>query len=109
LSVKEEETRRREEEQRLAKEAEEKKKLEEAAAAESARKAAHLSKVCMKLTKKKGGEIALSFASPEKEKYHYFIYDVITWEKFLKRFSTYYSYPQKLKLCLIICLKVFRV
>ena len=46
----------------------------------------------MKLMKqKKGGKIALSFASPEKEKYYYFIYDVITWEKFHKRSSTYYS------------------
>ena len=46
----------------------------------------------MKLMKqKKGGKIALSFASPEKEKYYYFIYDVITWEKILKRSSTYYS------------------
>jgi len=28
---------------------------------------------------------ALSFASPEKEKYFLFIYEVITWEKILKR------------------------
>jgi hypothetical protein len=43
------------------------------------------------MKKKKGGKIALSFASPEKEKYYYFIYDVITWEKILKRSSIYYS------------------
>jgi hypothetical protein len=30
--------------------------------------------------------------APEKEKYYYFIYDVITWEKIYKRSSTYY-YP----------------
>ena len=30
---------------------------------------------------KRGGKIALSFASPEKEKYFLFIYEVITWEK----------------------------
>ena len=44
------------------------------------------------MKQKKGGKIALSFASPEKEKYYYFIYDVITWEKNLKRSSTYYSH-----------------
>jgi len=27
----------------------------------------------------------MSFASPEKEKYFLFIYEVITWEKILKR------------------------
>jgi hypothetical protein len=32
-------------------------------------------------------KIALSFASPEKEKYFLFIYDVITWEKISKRSS----------------------
>ena len=33
----------------------------------------------------------MSFASPEKEKYFLFIYEVITWEKILKRASNYYS------------------
>jgi hypothetical protein len=41
--------------------------------------------------KKKGGKIALSFASPEKENYYFYIYDVITWEKILKRCRHYYS------------------
>ena len=40
--------------------------------------------------KKKGGEIALSFASPEKEKYFLFIYEVITWEKIYKRSTNPY-------------------
>jgi hypothetical protein len=45
----------------------------------------------MKLMKqKKGGKIALSFASPEKEKYYYFIYDVITWDFFSKESRIYY-------------------
>jgi len=35
-------------------------------------------------------KIALSFASPEKEKYFLFIYEVITWEKFHKRCRLYY-------------------
>jgi len=29
--------------------------------------------------------VYVSFASPEKEKYFLFIYEVITWEKILKR------------------------
>jgi hypothetical protein len=33
------------------------------------------------MKKKKKAKIALSFASPEKEKYFLFIYEVITWEK----------------------------
>jgi len=33
---------------------------------------------------------ALSFASPEKEKYFLFIYKVITWEKILKRATIHY-------------------
>jgi hypothetical protein len=40
--------------------------------------------------KKGGGEIALSFASPEKEKYFLFIYEVITWEFFYKRSTNHY-------------------
>jgi hypothetical protein len=31
------------------------------------------------------GKITLSFASPEKEKYLFYIYDVITWEKEKKK------------------------
>ena len=38
----------------------------------------------------KGKNCALSFASPEKEKYFLFIYQVITWEKILKRSRNYY-------------------
>jgi hypothetical protein len=37
-------------------------------------------------------KIALSFASPEKEKYFLFIYEVITWGKILKRPSIHYCY-----------------
>jgi len=45
----------------------------------------------MKLMKqKKRGKIALSFASPEKGKYYYFIYDVITWEEISKESRIYY-------------------
>jgi len=33
------------------------------------------------MKKKKKAKIALSFASPEKEKYFLFIYEVITWKK----------------------------
>jgi hypothetical protein len=33
------------------------------------------------MNKKKKAKIALSFASPEKEKYFLFIYEVITWKK----------------------------
>ena len=40
--------------------------------------------------KKRGGGIALSFASPENEKYYYSIYDVITWEFFSKESRIYY-------------------
>jgi len=32
----------------------------------------------------------MSFASPEKEKYFLFIYEVITWEKFHKRAANHY-------------------
>ena len=32
----------------------------------------------------------MSFASPEKEKYLFYIYDVITWEKKLKFSDDYY-------------------
>ena len=35
-------------------------------------------------------KIALSFASPEKEKYFLFIYEVITWEIFHKRAANHY-------------------
>ncbi len=35
-------------------------------------------------------KIALSFASPEKEKYYLFIYEVITLENFLKRATIHY-------------------
>ncbi len=35
-------------------------------------------------------KIALSLASPEKEKYFLFIYDVITWEIFYKRAANHY-------------------
>jgi hypothetical protein len=38
------------------------------------------------------GKIALSFASPEKEKYFLFIYELITWEKEKLRCRIYYSY-----------------
>jgi len=36
------------------------------------------------------GKITLSFASPEKENLYIYIYDVITWEKFVKRSVHYY-------------------
>ena len=36
------------------------------------------------------GKITLSFASPEKEKYLFYIYEVITWEKFHKRAANHY-------------------
>jgi len=36
------------------------------------------------------GQNCLSFASPEKEKYFLFIYEVITWDFFLKRFNIHY-------------------
>jgi hypothetical protein len=35
----------------------------------------------------------MSFASPEKEKYFLFIYEVFTLEKILKRCSNHYSRP----------------
>ena len=42
-------------------------------------------------------KIALSFASPEKEKYFVYIYDVIAWEKLYKRFRLYYFSVMKRK------------
>jgi hypothetical protein len=45
----------------------------------------------------------LSFASPEKEKYFLFIYEVITWEKFNKRPSNYY-WPPMPRPCLLLLL-----
>ena len=42
-------------------------------------------------------KIVLSFASPEKEKYFVYIYDVITWEKLYKRFRLYYFSVMKRK------------
>ena len=47
----------------------------------------------MKLMKQnKKGKNALSFASPEKENYFLFIYEVITWEKIYKLPSIYYCW-----------------
>jgi hypothetical protein len=41
----------------------------------------------------KKGKIALSFASPEKENFHIFIYAVITWEIFINGpVTTTYGY-----------------
>ena len=37
------------------------------------------------------GKITLSFASPEKENYLFYIYEVITWEKIYKRSAIHYS------------------
>ena len=45
------------------------------------------------------GKITLSFASPEKEKYLFYIYEVITWENFHKEARIYYS-PQSLHVLL---------
>ena len=39
------------------------------------------------------GKITLSFALLEKENYLFYIYDVITWEKFHERFRLYYLPP----------------
>jgi hypothetical protein len=39
-------------------------------------------------------KIALSFASPKKEKYFLFIYEVITWEKRKKSPANHYSQRQ---------------
>jgi hypothetical protein len=36
------------------------------------------------------GKITLSFASPEKENYFFYIYDVITWEFFSKSAAYHY-------------------
>ena len=41
-------------------------------------------------SKNKKAKIALSFASPEKENYYFFIHDVITWEKGKKGAEQYY-------------------
>ena len=43
-------------------------------------------------------KIALSFASPEKEKCFLFIYEVITWEFFYKRSTIHY-----LCVCVFVC------
>jgi len=40
----------------------------------------------------KKAKITLSFASPEKENYYIYIYEVITWEKFHKRAANHYSW-----------------
>jgi hypothetical protein len=47
--------------------------------------------------KKRGEKLRCLLLPPEKEKYYYFIYDVITWGKILKRSSTYYSHTHTTK------------
>ncbi len=43
------------------------------------------------------GKITLSFASPEKENLYIYIYDVITWKKFVKRSVHYYWWAWSIK------------
>ncbi len=42
------------------------------------------------------GKITLSFASPEKENLYIYIYDMITWNFFVKLSEHYYSYGIRL-------------
>ena len=50
-------------------------------------------------SKIKKGKNALSFASPEKEIFFLFIYEVITWEKFHKRAAIHYWWGLKSRFC----------
>jgi hypothetical protein len=43
------------------------------------------------MKQKKKGKITLSFASPEKENYFFYIYDVIVKQFFSKRSTNHYS------------------
>ena len=54
------------------------------------------------------GKITLSVTSPGKEKYLFYIYEVITWKKFHKRFNiNYLCMYKRMYMCMYVCMYIY--